>query len=192
MFDCYVLHTYNHIVLCLQPGYCTFLAVFFNVLLSENRWLLISHSHKVLPVKPNVFFTMFSRWQKRNWKKRGLQLTLRPAREKTWKERLSTVWMMTTRQRCRRTIPSKVRKLIEIRLLNVLKYLTYLINKKNTSFFVHRFPLRKWYRSLLQSWSRPDEIHARWEVLCCSRLHQTEPGIVLFYASVMWKYILST
>ena len=47
-------------------------------------------------------------------------------------------------------------------------------------FFVHRFSLWKWYCSLLQSRSRPDEIQTWWEVLCCSLLIQTEHCIILF------------
>lgn len=58
-------------------------------------------------------------------------------------------------------------------------YLSLNNTLKNCLFFVHRFSLRKWYCSLLQSRSRTDEIQARWEVLCCSRLRQTEHGIIL-------------
>lgn len=65
-------------------------------------------------------------------------------------------------------------------LKSVYLMLSYLITLLNDLFFVHRFSLRKWYCSLLESRSRADEIQARWEVLCCSRLHQTELGTVPF------------
>lgn len=52
------------------------------------------------------------------------------------------------------------------------------------TFSVHRFSLWKWHCSLLQSWSRADEIQARWEVLCCTRLYQTKHGTVLFNDSI--------
>lgn len=54
---------------------------------------------------------------------------------------------------------------------------------KNASFFVRRVSLWKWYCSLLQSRSRTDEIQARWEVLCRSRLRQTEHGICI----IVWR-----
>lgn len=99
---------------------------------------------------------------------------LKPTRKTTWRERPSTVWMMTMRRRCKKTTPSKVSQSNELRLLLITTFW-----RSNEIAFVHRFSLRKWHRSLLQSRSRADEIQARWEVLCCPRLHQAELGMML-------------